>query len=63
MAGEAGKGSAQRPTSVSQDEWDSRWDNIFNKPECVDPTSPTLDLTVNCDNEDQEATVGINFKF
>lgn len=29
MAHEAGKGSAARPFSVSQDEYDKRWDAIF----------------------------------
>jgi len=29
MAHEAGKGSSARPFSVSQDEYDKRWDAIF----------------------------------
>ena len=28
---DGGKGSAPRPFSVSQEEWDNRWDNIFGK--------------------------------
>jgi hypothetical protein len=28
---EAGKGSRPRPFSVSQAEWDSRWDAIFSR--------------------------------
>lgn len=31
MAFEAGKGSKPRPISVSQAEWDSRWDAIFHR--------------------------------
>jgi hypothetical protein len=31
MAHEAGKGSRPRPFSVSQAEWDSRWDAIFSR--------------------------------
>lgn len=31
MAHEAGKGSKPRPFSVSQSEWDSRWDAIFSR--------------------------------
>jgi hypothetical protein len=31
MAHEAGKGSKPRPFSVSQAEWDSRWDAIFSR--------------------------------
>lgn len=34
------KGSAVRPRSVSQDEWDSRWDAIFQK-DAKDDASPT----------------------
>jgi hypothetical protein len=31
MAHEAGKGSAPRPFSVSQEEWSTRWDVIFGR--------------------------------
>ena len=31
MAHEAGKGSKPRPFSVSQDEYDRRWDAIFQR--------------------------------
>lgn len=31
MAHEAGKGSKPRPLSVSQDEYDNRWDTIFGR--------------------------------
>ena len=31
MAHEAGKGSKARPFSVSQDEYDRRWDAIFQR--------------------------------
>jgi hypothetical protein len=31
MAHEAGKGSKPRPFSVSQAEWDNRWDAIFSR--------------------------------
>lgn len=33
------KGSAVRPRSVSQDEWDSRWEAIFQK-DVKEDTSP-----------------------
>ena len=31
MAHEAGKGSKSRPFSISQQEYDNRWDNIFSR--------------------------------
>lgn len=31
MAGEAGKGSKARPFSVAQEEYENRWDAIFNR--------------------------------
>jgi hypothetical protein len=31
MAHEAGKGSKPRPLSVSQEEYDNRWDTIFGQ--------------------------------
>lgn len=31
MASEAGKGSAQRPRSIADEEWAARWDAIFGK--------------------------------
>lgn len=31
MANEGGKGCKPRPFSVTQDEYDNRWDAIFNK--------------------------------
>ena len=36
MAHEAGKGSKPRPFSVSQHEYDTRWDSIFGRDKPVD---------------------------
>jgi hypothetical protein len=33
MASEAGKGSARRPSDVSSEEWNNRWDAIFGRDE------------------------------
>jgi hypothetical protein len=33
---DGGKGSRPRPFSVSQEEFDNRWDNIFKKPKTGD---------------------------
>jgi hypothetical protein len=40
---DGGKGSAPRPFSVSQEEYDNRWDNIFgrDKPKQVTPEDNT----------------------
>jgi hypothetical protein len=35
--GDGGKGSRPRPYSVSQQEFDNRWDNIFRKDKTVTP--------------------------
>lgn len=31
MSSDGGKGSAQRPRSVADEEWANRWDNIFGR--------------------------------
>ena len=31
MTSDGGKGSTQRPRSVADEEWASRWDNIFGR--------------------------------
>lgn len=33
---DGGKGSSRRPMSISQREWDSRWDAIFHREETVE---------------------------
>ena len=59
MASEAGKGSRQRPSDISQTELDTRWDEIFNKPK----DESVIDLNVDISNDEQEVVVGLNFKF
>lgn len=45
---DGGKGSAQRPRQISEDEWANRWDAIFSRdlkeqdePELQDAEKPT----------------------
>lgn len=38
-----GKGSKRRPLSVSQDEFEANWDNIFKKKKYVVPVKETAD--------------------
>lgn len=42
------KGSAQRPRSVADDEWASRWNNIFGK-DSIDDFKQSVDV-----NKDQQ---------
>jgi len=55
MAHEAGKGSKPRPFSVSQAEWDSRWDAIFSRDlkEEEKSVDKTQDSQYNNDTEKQ----------
>lgn len=41
-----GKGSSSRPYSVSQREYDSRWDAIFGRDVPIDIPNKTVDNTV-----------------
>lgn len=43
MAHEAGKGSRPRPFSVSQAEYDARWDAIFSRDGLDDKKEKTVD--------------------
>jgi hypothetical protein len=43
MAHEAGKGSRSRPFSVSQTEYDTRWDAIFRRDGLDDNSEKTVD--------------------
>lgn len=57
MASEAGKGSAQRPGSISQKEWDTRWDEVFGRTN--DTESVVADSNeVTCSSEETVAQQG-----
>lgn len=43
MAAEAGKGSKPRPFSVSQNEYDTRWDAIFGRDLKEESMSPSVE--------------------
>lgn len=47
-----GKGSAPRPYSISQDEYDKRWDAIFGKD--LPPDEDDLDEGNELDDEDMD---------
>lgn len=47
---DGGKGSSPRPFSVSQDEWENRWDAIFGRDKSKDTPVDTKQ------NEKQEAS-------
>ena len=47
-----GKGSKPRPYSVTQEEYDKRWDAIFGRDE---PDEDDLEEDVNLDDEDYDA--------
>lgn len=56
MAHEAGKGSRPRPHSVSQKEYDTRWDAIFSRDGLDDDkkeVDKSQDLQYNNDTEKQ----------
>jgi hypothetical protein len=50
---DGGKGSKPRPFSVSQDEWDNRWDVIFGR-DNLEPDSE-MDKPTRNNEETQEA--------
>lgn len=49
---DGGKGSKPRPYSVTQEEYDKRWDAIFGRDE---PDDDDLEEDVNLDDEDIDA--------
>lgn len=55
---DGGKGDKPRPLSISQEEFDAKWDAIFNKPIKEKDGS----FTVNVDVENQDAQVTITYK-
>jgi len=58
--GDGGKGSKPRPFSVSQEAFDSNWDNIFKKDKFKDknilnkPNNQTHTTVINTDTNTQE---------
>lgn len=57
--GDGGKGDRPRPISVSQEEYDSRWDAIFGRDLKKEETksneqAPAADSTVVSNNSDQQ---------
>lgn len=55
---DGGKGSAPRPFSVSQQEYDNRWDNIFNrdlKEEKIEMPGTIGSATVTFGNENESS--------
>ena len=56
MAHEAGKGSRPRPFSVSQDEWDNRWDAIFSREKFLEPEITVDNNTDNKYNTETEVS-------
>jgi hypothetical protein len=53
---EGGKGDKQRPLGIDKEEFDKRWDDIFNK-EVVKEKDGGLTLNVNVENQDYQATI------
>ena len=51
-----GKGSAPRPYSVTQEEYDNRWDAIFGRKSVTEESSDTDDEDLDEDTEDDEST-------
>ncbi len=58
--GDGGKGSKPRPYSVSQEEFDNNWDNIFKKDKSKDknilnkPSNQTHTKVTNTNTDTQE---------
>jgi hypothetical protein len=50
---DGGKGSAPRPFSVSQAEYDSRWDAIFGRDLKEDKTPSTDEQNIDLENPDK----------
>ena len=53
-----GKGSAPRPYSVTQEEYDNRWDAIFGRKPVNEESSDTDDEDLDEDNEDADTEDG-----
>jgi len=53
---EGGKGDKQRPLGIDKEEFDRRWDEIFNK-EIVKEKDNGLTLNVDVENQDYQATI------
>ena len=53
---EGGKGDAPRPLSISKEEFNKRWDEIFNK-EIVKEKNDGLTFNVDAENQDYQATI------
>lgn len=52
-----GKGSSPRPYSVTQEEYDNRWDAIFGRKSVTEESSDAEDEdTLDEDTEDDEST-------
>lgn len=57
---EGGKGDAPRPLSISKEEFDARWDAIFNQAEkdkLVKEKDGGFTINVNVENQDFEAKI------
>jgi hypothetical protein len=63
---DGGKGSAPRPFSVSQEEYDNRWDNIFGRDKPKDNTGTSKNeyydtlTTEDCLTENQHITATVD---
>lgn len=53
---EGGKGDKQRPLGINKEEFDKRWDEIFNK-EIVKEKDGGLTFNVDVENQDYQATI------
>ena len=53
---EGGKGDKQRPLGIDKEEFDKRWDEIFNK-EIVKEKDGGFTLNVDVENQDYQATI------
>ena len=51
MTSDGGKGSTQRPRSVADEEWASRWDAIFGKDKPEEPKKDNDDDMVEQDTD------------
>ena len=51
-----GKGDAPRPLSISKEEFNKRWDEIFNK-EIVKEKNDGLTFNVDAENQDYQAKI------
>jgi hypothetical protein len=53
MSNHGGKGSKPRPFSVTQEEYDNRWDTIFHKDIPKEVKKVEEELQVDCDSEEK----------